>query len=137
MKNSLSDGEFYYGAKHIETLSDVDDLFCIIDAQPPGSMRQAAINRLFDLEKDAMYFIASLTDIERLKKINRTRVLGSLFLSVATGRLKVLSEPPPKPKPSQRIEKPIVKAPTEHSEKTCGCVYIGLREWSCGFKVAA
>lgn len=118
----LSSGEFYYDAKHIETLSDVDELLCIVDAQPPGSMRQAAINRLCGLEKDAMYFIASLTDIERLKKINRTRSLGSLFLSVAKGRLKVL----------------IVNTPAKtHSEKACGCVYIGLREFSCGFKAAA
>lgn len=130
MKNSLSDGEFYFGAKHIETLNDIDELLCIVDAQPPGSMRQAAINRLFGLEKDTMYFIASLTDIERLKKINRTRVLGSLFLGIATGRLKVPSEPAHEPKP-------VITIPTVHSEKTCGCVYIGLQEWSCGFKVAA
>ncbi|KKK87839.1 hypothetical protein LCGC14_2749230, partial [marine sediment metagenome] len=46
-------------------------------------------------------------------------------------------KPKLKPKPSQIIEKPVINVPIEHSEKTCGCVYIGLREFSCGFKVAA
>lgn len=119
----LSSGEFYYGAKHIETLSSIDELLCIVDAQPPGSMRQAAINRLHGLERDTTRFIAALTDIERLKKINRTRSLGSLFLSVASGRLRVLSG--------------MISKPVSHNTTACGCVYIGLREFSCGFKVAA
>lgn len=125
----LSFGEFYYGAKHIETLNDPDELLCIVDAQPPGSMRQAAINRLHGLERDTTRFIAALTDTERLKKINRTRSLGSLFLSVASGRLRVLS--------GVDIGGVVAAKLGAHDCVACGCVYIGLREFSCGFKVAA
>lgn len=128
----LSSGEFYYGAKHIEALSDIDELLCIVDLQPPGTMRQAAINRLCSLEREVMYFVAAMTDIARLKKIHRTRCLGALFLSVATGRLKVLIDTKNAPTP-----KPTIVKLSAHDSAACGCVYIGLSEYSCGFRVAA
>lgn len=50
-------------------------------------------------------------------------------------------KPVPKPKPVKQIPKPVINTPvTVHrcqEDPVSRCVYIGMREFSCGFKVAA